>query len=210
MIGRKLAIMCIIGLISASASLAQVVIQAQVKQRDLRIFFLSDFNFTGKGRATNEVFGVTIINGAVTQRYTLQLSIRKNEVMLAEGMTNPFQMTAGQVISITNVNLFSQAQQFSLDEYQTHPDGEALMKQVMATGKLPTGVYRFTFDIYTDPTETVPESATFIEIDVSNPSSLDLIGPGSPADRAIPAISPTLFPLFRWTSNMERFKLTVA
>ena len=53
-------------------------------------------------------------------------------------------------------------------------------------------------------------SDTYIEIDVSNPTSLDLIGPGSPSDRGMPGVSPTLFPLFRWTSNLSQFRLTLA
>ena len=68
MVGRKLATVILIWMITVSAVQAQVIIQAQVLQRDLRLFFLSDFNFTGRGRATNEIFSVSIVNTAASPR----------------------------------------------------------------------------------------------------------------------------------------------
>jgi hypothetical protein len=205
--GRKLAITLMVWLIAATASLAQVAIQAQVLQRDLRVFFLSDFNFTGRGRATSEIFAVQIINGPVTQNYTLRLAISKDSVPLAEGRTNPFSMPPAQVIRITNANLFSQAQQFSLDDYHILADGQDMRDQILATGKLPSGIYRFDFIVLLNGVE---QDRTYLEIDITNPSSLDLIGPGTPAGRGVPGISLTPFPFFRWTSNLTRFRLTVA
>ena len=62
MFGRKLAIASILWLITATSALAQISIQAQVVQRELRAFFLSDFNFTGRGRSSTEIFSLTIMN----------------------------------------------------------------------------------------------------------------------------------------------------
>ncbi|HNY92599.1 MAG TPA: hypothetical protein PKM23_13835, partial [bacterium] len=215
MSGRKLATGLLIWLITVSAVQAQVIIQAQVLQRDLRLFFLSDLNLTGRGRATNEVFSISIINSAAIQQICcLHMDLSKQEggrsQLLASGTTNPFTLAAGRTIRITNVNLFSQAQQFSLDDYAIEDSGEEVQSRILATGKLPTGLYRFTFRIRPCSGSGFSPSETYIEFDVSNPTSLDLIGPGEPADRALPGLSPTLFPLFRWNSNLSRFKLTVA
>ncbi|HOH08796.1 MAG TPA: hypothetical protein PLF89_14830 [bacterium] len=215
MSGRKLATGLLIWLITVSAVQAQVIIQAQVLQRDLRLFFLSDLNLTGRGRATNEVFSISIINSAAIQQICcLHMDLSKQEggrsQLLASGTTNPFTLAAGRTIRITNVNLFSQAQQFSLDDYAIEDEGEEVQSRILATGKLPTGLYRFTFLISPCSGSGFSPSETYIEFDVSNPTSLDLIGPGEPADRALPGLSPTLFPLFRWNSNLSRFKLTVA
>ena len=215
MVGRKLATVILIWMIVVSAVQAQVIIQAQVLQRDLRLFFLSDFNFTGRGRATNEIFSVSIVNTAASPRICcLHMDFSKQEggtpQLLASGTTNPFTLAAGQTIRITNVNLFSQAQQFSLDEYNIEESGEEVQAKILATGKLPSGVYRFTFVIRPCTGAGFTPSDTYIEFDLSNPTSLDLIGPGEPADRSLPGVTPALFPLFRWTSNIDRFKLTIA
>jgi len=215
MSGRKLATGLMIWLITVSAVQAQVIIQAQVLQRDLRLFFLSDLNLTGRGKATNEVFSISIINtDAGAQIYCLHMDLEKQEggsaSSLASGTTNPFSLAGGQTIRITNVNLFSQAQQFSLDDYAIMDEGKEVQSRILATGKLPSGLYRFTFTVDLCGRINLSSPTTYIEFDVSNPTSLDLIGPGEPADRALPGLSPTLFPLFRWNSNLSRFKLTVA
>jgi len=203
------------GLLVAAPVRSQVVIQAQVLQRDLRLFFLSDFNFTGRSRTTAEFFSVTMTNtSASAQSCCLHLRIDKRSGALLEplasGTTDPFPLSAGQVIRVTNVNLFSQARQFSLNDYAIESGGETVRDRVLSTGKLPSGIYRFTFQIQPCGGGSFPSSDSYIEIDVSNPSSLDLIGPGAPAGRGIPGLSPSLFPMFRWSSNLERFRLTIA
>jgi len=215
MIGRKLAVFFMIWLSTAAASMAQVIIQAQLLQRDIRLFFISDLNLTGRGRTSTELFSLTLTNtSAGRQRCCLHLTIDKNSGAapepLASGTTDPFTLEAGQVIRITNVNLFSQARQFSLNDYSIESGGESVRDKVLATGKLPSGIYRFTFQLQRCDGSPGMFSETYIEIDVSNPVNLDLIGPGAPADRAQPGLSPTPFPMFRWNSNLDRFRLTLA
>lgn len=215
MIGRKLTILGIIGLLAAAPVQSQVVIQAQLLQRDLRLFFLSDFNFTGRSRTTAEFFSVTISNTSVSSQsgcLRMQIDRRSGARLepLASGTTDPFPLSPGQVIRITNLNLFSQARQFSLNDYAIESSGEGVRDQVLATGKLPSGIYRFTFQLQPCGGGSFTASDSYFEIDVSNPTNLDLIGPGAPAGRGAPSISPTLFPLFRWSSTLSRFRLTLA
>lgn len=212
MFGRKLAMTGLIWLITAAAAPAQVTITARVSQRDLRLFFLSDFNFTGRGGSSGEIFSLTISGGTTPQSCQLGVVITRRSdgapVELASGTTRPFNLAAGEIIRLTNTNLFSQAARFSLQDYSISSDGSDLRDQVLARGKLPSGIYRFEFTL--QPLPAGSPASTYIEIDITNPTSLDLIAPGSPAGRSRPAISPTPLPLFRWTSNIGKFRLRVA
>ncbi len=208
--GRKTIIFLLVWLFPALAAQAQMQIQAQVIQRDLRVFFLSDLNLTGRGTTANEIFALTITNPTGTAR-TSQLWVgisSRNFGELASGITNPFTLSPGAFLRITNRNLFSQAQQFTLQDYQILDTGIELRDRVLRLGKLPSDIYIFTFELR--PSDGGSSSSTFIEIDVSNPTSLDLIGPGAPADRGDAVIVPSSQPIFRWTSNINQFRLCIA
>lgn len=209
--GRKMIILMLIWLFPALAAQAQMQIQAQVIQRDLRVFFLSDLNLTGRGTTGNEIFSLSITNTTpVPQTSRLWVGISSlNLGELASGITRPFTLQGGAFLRITNQNLFTQAQQFALQDYQILDTGSDLRDRVLRLGKLPSDIYRFTFEIRQAEGETVV-SSTFIEIDVSNPTSLDLIGPGAAAERGDPLVIPSSQPIFRWTSNINQFRLCIA
>ena len=211
MYGRKAIIFLMIWMFPTLAARAQVQVHAQLIQRDLRVFFLSDLNLSGRGTSANEIFALTIQNTSpLPQTARLWVGISSMRLgELAAGITRPFALPGGALMRLTNQNLFTQAQQFALQEYQILDNGSQLRDRVLKLGKLPSDIYRFTFVI--KPAEGDAElSSTFIEIDVSNPTSLDLIGPGSPAERDAPAVITGTQPIFRWTSNMDQYKLILA
>jgi len=206
----KWLVLVVLLLVLTSSAWSQVTISAQMLNRELRVFFLSDFNFTGRGTASGEIFRLIITNGP-TAAATFQLGVEityNNSELLATGLTKQLTMDAGSVITITNQNLFTQAQKFSLQDYTIDDAGKRLRDRLLSTGKLPSGVYRFTFKLLVPGGGVIDD--TYVEIDVSNPTTLDLIGPGAPADHTAPEMIFTTLPVFRWTSNITQFRLRLA
>lgn len=190
---------------------SQINISAFLVNRELRVFFLSDFNFTGRGTGSGEIFQIRIANATFDPiSFQLQLIIWYNDKPLAQGITKPHSLTmAESPILITNQNLFSQAHRFSLQDYSILPEGREMRDRILTTGRLPSGVYKFQF-LLVNPADGTQYDDAFLEIDVSNPGSLDLISPGSPADHSEADVILSLQPVFRWTSNLTRFRLRLA
>ncbi len=191
-------------------SFAQVVtIDAKLLNPDIKIFMLSDFNFTGHGTSSGDFFTLTITNTSnLTQNCVLMMRIHsQNYGELASGQTNPFELAPLETIQITNSNLFSQAQKFSLEDYNIEDAGKGIVDRILTAGALPSDIYYFDFDLEQN---SVPINESSFEIDVRNTKTLDLIAPGANVeDREISQIFSTL-PLFTWESNMDRFELTIA
>ncbi|MBN1996971.1 hypothetical protein JW935_05420 [candidate division KSB1 bacterium] len=197
-------------LLFVSIVLAQNVdFQARLLNKDIKVFMLSDLNFTGSGTALIEIFELTFFNPSDTRlecRLTLDITAM-GLGELANGSTNPFILAGGETKRITNLNLFTSAGIFSLQDYNLESAGRDLLDKILATGKLPSDRYFFNFSLYYGAAS--PEIRSFY-IDVTNPSNLDLLGPGGPAEEATRIQIFTTNPMFRWESNMDRFRLIVA
>ena len=186
-----------------------VQITSQLLNPDLKTFMLSDFNFTGRGTSASEIFEVMLMNtSAVEQQCTLTLTIRAEyQGALAFGETNPFILTPQEIIRITNRNLFTKAQRFSLEEYYIENRGQSLINELLASGALPADIYYFIFDLQQNG---MSQSSTILRIDITNPRSIDLVSPGSDAAAAEVEQVFTPYPLFRWESDMIFFRLVIA
>ncbi len=210
-ISRGLAL-CLMVMLATSVGAQDVSVTAQLLNPDMQVFFLSDFNFAGTGQINQELFSLTLVNQSPQiQRCELELIIetdRYQPPQLARGITSPFTLAANEMRRITNVNLFSQAREFSLQDYAITEDSEDLKDRILSTGQLPSGRYALIFRLHQVGTPFTSED--IITLNISNPSFLNLIAPGMNAeDETTPAIYTTL-PLFRWESNFDRFRLTVA
>ncbi len=196
---------------SLGTCFAQINISAMLVNRELRVFFLSDFNFTGRGTSAGEIFQLRITNTTLEPvTFQLRLAISYNDDPLAQGTTKPYTLTISESpLVITNQNLFSQAHRFALQDYSILPEGREMRDRILTTGRLPSGTYKFQF-ILINPNDGSSYDDAFLEIDVANPSSLDLISPGSPADHTSADVIITTQPVFRWTSNLSKFRLRIA
>ncbi len=194
----------------APATAQQVNITAQLTNPNIRVFMLSDFNFTGTGSSAGEVFALTITSTSQQQEdCRLAMRIRsQSKGELASGYTKPFAVDANAILRITNQNLFSQAQLFSLEDYNIEQAGDDLKNSLLATGKLPSDVYFFEFELTQLRTGYVDQDV--VHIDVTNPTTLDLISPGADAGNTEPLQIFTILPFFRWESNIQDFRLIIA
>jgi len=178
----------------------------------LEIFFLKDFDINSPASGP-PIFFVDITNndqGEHTITLTLSLESRRSG-QLSEGETGQFPLPQGR-LTLSNNDLFSSTGQYRLTRYQIAEDVvDALLKDILATGKLPSDVYTFRVQVAVLDAQ-IPSVNDILEIRVSNPKKLDLIFPGSPATGRsddCPEIFTNL-PQFRWESDMRRFRVVIA
>ncbi|RPI01310.1 MAG: hypothetical protein EHM72_06800 [Calditrichaeota bacterium] len=195
--------------IAASLFAQEVEITSMLLTPDIKIFMLNDLNFTGRSSGAAECFQVMISNNtALPQSCTLRLNIRAEfQGDLAFGETNPFTMSPNEVTRVTNLNLFSQGQRFSLEEYYIENRGQELIQELLASNRLPADIYYFLFEVQREGSSL---SNTLIRIDITNPSSIELLAPGNNAASSRLESVYTHYPLFRWESDMSTFRLVIA
>ncbi len=200
----------LICLMSASFG-QQVNISASLLNPSLRVFFISDFNLTGRGTSSAEIFSLNITNTSSSAHPChLELVIRSDRYgELANGATKPFTVNAYEIRRLTNQNLFNEAKEFKLENYSIQRAGDELKNRILSTGKLPSDTYYFHFALYQEDGSGAPSTAE-ISIRVDNPSTLDLISPGARAGDSDPLPVFTTLPLFRWDSNLDKFRLRIA
>ncbi len=180
---------------------------------DIRVFFLHDFNFTGKSGVGPEIFEVLVdypsMPDAVELNCTISLHIQASTYGdLANGQTEPFLLRPGHRIRVTNKNLFSGSNPFSLRDYNIGPAGNDIKDQILGTGRIPSDRYRFEFLLTSQENGQILDRDDII-LDITNPQTLDLLAPGSDANEASSTIA-SRFPLFRWESNMNKFRFVIA
>ena len=178
---------------------------------DIEMFMISDFNFTGKGTSKTEIFEINISNlSSDPAQCYLRLRVEA-EVLgpMASGETDPFELAPGENIHITNRNMFSAAQQFTLQNYEITTTGDQLTVELLSTGRLPADVYAFHFTLV-NMENGMEYDHKIIRFNLTNPRMLQLVSPGVMANSPEDARIFTLYPLFRWESDMSVFRLIIA
>jgi hypothetical protein len=172
--------------------------------RNSQILRISDFNITGSGSAS-QLFDLVVANNGAAANVMLSVQIvsdRFPATPIVEAITQ-LSVLSGERRSLTYddfrrglVNYNSQA----VDE---------LTNAILQTGRLPDGTYTFNVTIFDNQQPNVPQDSDVETLDISNPTTLDLISPGVPVNRGeCPALFGQL-PQFKWDSNANRFLITV-
>lgn len=212
---RTLMVKMIILLLSINYSFAQITVESGLYQTDLNIFFINDLDLTQSGNSPL-LFWIKITNHyTVSKLVSLKMTILQNvlpdaDPVLAFGETETYSLDPGTLI-ITNQNLFSQLDQYKFENYSiNHNAAERLIEKILSTGKLPSGTYIFNIEI-TDhsPATGGTSEYTDIIINISNPTTLDLIAPGEPAGSSELTEIYTTLPLFHWESDASEFEIKV-
>ena len=198
----------VLGLAQLASAQPAAEIDAGLYNEQIQVFFVGDLGLTSNPDAP-PIFWVDLRNDDMdTHQVKVRLQILKGDgTVLAEGESRPFDLAPG-VRRITNRNLLSLRGELRLEDYQITDAAHEIIQKVMRTGKLPAGVYIFSFDL-TDLT-VGGQSNRQIRVVIRNPSTLDLLAPGAPATSSeIPEVH-TRYPLFRWESDANLFRLIVA
>jgi hypothetical protein len=178
---------------------------------DASVITLSDFNITGSG-SNSTLFQVTISALTPTQvTMAFTFDSQKYGATIVEAKTNPFLLSVP--CTFTNRDFGSTnvcGQNITVDyiNFNTNLVAE-LQDAILRSGRLPNDTYTFRLVLAPANGATIPPDTELLTLDVSNPTTLSLVSPGSYAGAAECYQIFTTLPLFQWDSNIDRFELTI-
>lgn len=195
-----------------------VTVDEQISPDNIVIFYVGDFDLTDASsnplifqyRISSTVYPIEVEMELEMNATVPALDLQGVQILFAR--TDPFRLTAPITISNRVIDEgteeiideegnpvnFSVAQTDQLDSNTQ----DELVDAVTQSGKLPAGVYTFSLSVrVTDGSDTeivyTFENPKILEI--SNPTTLDLIAPGGSVGEELEIF--TLFPIFQWESQ---------
>jgi hypothetical protein len=225
MVLKKSAILCALSIIYfTNIAFAQIQFNAHLTSNDIKSFFIRDL--TGDN-PTVQFFNIFLENTYdIKKSCIISIDIKKgiNDDPVGYGETFPFDLlppngtipsNPNEVISpitITNKNLFSSFDQtFNLKGgFDITGIGDELQNQILATGRLPSDLYKITIGLETEA-DVIPQKSyeLILDIRVSGSQKVDLKSPGSENYDPIDEIF-TTYPYFQWNSGLTKFKLVIS
>ena len=192
---------------------SQIMVSSGTFHDEISIFFLNDLNLSGMGQSPL-LFYLDITN-SYSEEKTIVLNLRMvyegvliTTTELLQGQTGPIVLPPG-TMRITNQNLFSDSDPYRLLSYDLDTEAtDKLIDQLLASGKLPTGDYRFIITIaYADGSGVIEE--TDLNYSILNTETVDLLSPGNMVTEGEIGQIYTTMPLFRWESDALKFRIKV-
>jgi hypothetical protein len=173
--------------------------------RNSQILRVSDFNITGSG-SFSQLFNLVIDNTTgVPTNAVLRFEFVSDyfsTMPIVEATTQPFVIPTGS-------HTFTY-QNFRSGNIDYNPEVlKQLTDAILQTGRLPNGSYIFRVTIVDPPQPNEPQRSAEETLEISNPTTLDLISPGTSAGRGECPVLYGLLPQFKWDSNANRFIITV-
>jgi hypothetical protein len=197
----------LLGLVAAVLVLWPAVAGAQVSvlftwnQPNIQSFYLSDFDPSDTAvhpdLFTLQILNSTGLDQVISLRFYI-LAGMGGATQLVTASTDPFTLGAGGLM-VTNRDLSQVGQDYTLSDYDVDTDAaEEIVNQLLETGVLPSDTYTFRLEVYSE-VEALMGSGEYALV-VSNPSRVDLFGPGGEFGGTLPVIA-TSNPQFFWSSD---------
>ena len=204
-------------LFTAPLAAQEIDFRVTLLNENVQVFLLDDFDLMGSGTSSSQLFALSIKNLSAQQAVTCYIDLQivsQNVGVLATGRTNTFTLEALETIQLTNQEFFAKSGRIKLEQREILPAGEDLIRDTLDSRGLPSDIYTFEFDVF-KVTPEMPDgekmSQDIVELNVTNPSTLDLISPGRSADDEELQMLYTTYPFFRWqASNIPLFRLVIA
>lgn len=187
-----------------------VIVDLQLFLPNNGFFYLNDLNLNNLGSAPL-LFAVTIQSFFnYPKELVLHFGIRRGAETLIDGASEPFTIKAYERIYLTNQNILSDGQPYSIQDIEISDATESLKDAILARGKLPPGIYQFYVEVDYE-NNNINQRAVIDEEEliINATTMLDLIAPGWPADNADLVELYTTLPFFQWHSNASSFRITV-
>jgi hypothetical protein len=194
-------------LLMQSSAFAQIrlVLSLAPELRNAQILRVSDFNITGSG-SVSRLFDLRLTNiprpMSVILRFQLT-SDRFPAAPIVTAVSRPIAVTP-PIYTLT----YDELKRRSEVDYNDTAVKE-ITDAILQTGKLPGGSYTFTLSVADAQQPGVQQDTRQETLTISNPTTLDLISPGAPVGSGECAAQFGLLPQFKWSSNADRFLLTV-
>lgn len=191
---------------------AQPNVTVDVQVQPIEMFVLSDF-ITDISKLGPEfdtstlpyVFTLTLTNNE-PDPVQVKLEVRVSTATygeLAWGESGLFWLDGSEVRSITNRDISNVAEDYSVEDWDVEMErAEELRSTILATGLVPTDTYCFDIYVYDSAGNELDHESG--EAYVTNPTIIELIGPGEPFTTEPEPIYTNL-PLFQWFSTASSF-----
>ena len=195
-------------LICSSSAQPQLEFQLAPSLELAQIVYVSDFDFYRQG-ATQFLFQLTLDNTSRPQAIGyLRFEIFRDDDPIAETRSNDFILMADERFTVSNIELnagfFTPMgnQPIRFDETNTTNPSSEFEDEVLTSGKLPRGTYRFivSFHFNNDQDQL---SAPPVAIYVNNPSFIRPITPGTIAGDPYLEVLYTQFPTFQFETDLD-------
>lgn len=201
---------------SLFAGIEDIDIDLQLLNNNAQVFVIGDFR---NSLSTNSYFMINLANNGNEQvRMKLRVEIYFNNVLIAWAESSVFNFPGNTVLPPYSNLQLSQGVMIpgsappyniiTLGEFDVDLNAvENLENQILATGKLPSGVYRFQttgIEILSTGEEGEHVSDPFENhtLIITNPTTLELFFPGrSISETTIEEIA-TTFPYFQWQTDV--------
>ncbi len=209
---RWLTAAILLGLLIGSTSLVWAqgpTVEAGFYNQNIEMFFLNDVDLNNPG-SSPLLFWARIKNDSQERQVILSLQIiSENYGVLAQGESKPFVLRPDTLIELDNRKLAQGNSPFELADYSLNQDNlKKLQDAIMSTGLLPSDHYSFILKIQ-DVKDPSAQNEKDINLDITNPTVIELFSPGAPVGSSeLPQLY-TQQPQFVWNSNAESFTITI-
>ena len=184
----------------------------------LQTLILADLDLEQVGSA-EELFEIQVINntGKAFSRCHLLLQVLKDDELLLQSNSKEFEIPEappGTIYSANNIQLINN--QFKIgDSYvkmeqgEIEKDVENIHKEILASGKVPMGVYKISAILFNDAENVELDRREVTFLQATNPSYVQNVAPGQPFGSAVEGAVFTEFPVFQWSGNGDDYQVLV-
>jgi len=202
--GSRWAVLVLLLHASAFAQL-RLTLTLAPELRNAQIIRLADFNLTGSG-SVSRLFDLRVTGITAPTNVIIRFQLTSERFPTA-----PIVTSVSRPIAVTPPNYtvnYDELKRRSQTDYNDRAVQE-ITDAVLQTGKLPAGAYTFTLSVADARQPNIPSDTRQETLTISNPTTLDLISPGAPVGSGECVAQFGLLPQFKWSSNADRFLLTV-
>jgi len=195
---------------------AQVTVNFIWHQLDMQTFYVADFiDLAQESVDTSlhpDLFTVVLTNTtAMPQQISLKVTMRIDNLSalqlsgqeMASAQSYLATLAANEIVQIRNRDLSQEGQRFSIDPSKSSYDEDTLrdlQDLILQSGLLPSGTYTFLVEVLNQYDQPIPGATFTHPIFVSNPTRVDLVGPGITFGGTLPIIA-TNTPQFFWSTD---------
>ena len=194
---------------------AQVTVSFVWHQPDMQTFYVADFidlaQETFDASLQPDLFTVILTNTVGTPvDISLKVTLRIENLKVLQLSGSDLAWAQSLVFKlgpqgkqISNRDLSQKNQPYSIDGSKSGYDeetGEALQDVILQSGLLPSGTYIFHVEVYDEFDQLIPGAEFTHTLIVSNPSRVDLVGPGTSFGETLIVIA-TNTPQFFWSTD---------
>jgi hypothetical protein len=197
----------LLGISSGQVSGPQLDLQLAPNLELAQIVYVSDFDLLQQG-ALQYLFQLIVDNSTQPDFVgILRFEITLNNDLIAATQTQPFTLSANEVINVSNIDLsqgviVQSGEEVKFDKGETQSPTSQFEDEVLQSGKLPRGNYKFVvgflYNSGADESNAPPQI-----LNINNPTFIRPVTPGTTTGSQFMEILYTQFPTFQFETDFD-------